>query len=111
MPGRTGGTRARPTAEVELRATGKSVFDPRRTLAGERYAARRNVSRKEKDAGRPTRKHLSYWIDTTPRTNYPVMEKDSAVDVAVLGGGITSLTAAALLKKLGKTVAVVELKL
>ena len=59
----------------------------------------------------PAGKHLSYWIDTTPRTDYPVMEGDVAVDVAVLGGGITGLTAAVLLKRLGKTVAVVELKL
>ena len=57
----------------------------------------------------PTGKHLSYWIDTTPRTDYPVMEGDVAVDVAILGGGITGLTAAALLKRLGKTVAVVEM--
>lgn len=54
-------------------------------------------------------KHLSYWIDTTPRTNYPAMKEDIAVDVAVLGGGITGLTAAALLKGLGKTVTVVEM--
>ncbi len=54
-------------------------------------------------------KHRSYWIDTTPRTDYPAMEGDVVVDVAVLGGGITGLTAAVLLKRLGKTVAVVEM--
>ncbi len=48
-------------------------------------------------------KHLSFWIDTTPRTNYPPMPGDGSVDVAVLGGGITGLTAAVLLKRLGKT--------
>jgi glycine/D-amino acid oxidase-like deaminating enzyme/nitrite reductase/ring-hydroxylating ferredoxin subunit len=53
-------------------------------------------------------KHLSYWIDTTPRTDYPVMPGNTSVDVAVLGGGITGLTAAVLLKRLGKTVAVIE---
>ena len=54
------------------------------------------------------KKHLSFWIDTTPRTDYPVMPSDTSVDVAVLGGGITGLTAAVLLKRLGKTVALIE---
>ncbi len=56
-----------------------------------------------------TGKHLSFWIDTTPRTDYPPLPGDLSVDVAVLGGGITGLTAAVLLKRLGKTVAVVEM--
>jgi glycine/D-amino acid oxidase-like deaminating enzyme len=54
-------------------------------------------------------KHLSFWIDTTPRTDYPTLSGDVSVDVAVLGGGITGLTAAVLLKRLGKTVALVEM--
>jgi glycine/D-amino acid oxidase-like deaminating enzyme/nitrite reductase/ring-hydroxylating ferredoxin subunit len=53
-------------------------------------------------------KHLSFWIDTTPRTGYPSMPGDGSADVAILGGGITGLTAAVLLKRLGKTVAVIE---
>jgi glycine/D-amino acid oxidase-like deaminating enzyme/nitrite reductase/ring-hydroxylating ferredoxin subunit len=56
----------------------------------------------------PLEKHLSFWIDTTPHTNYPAMPGNTSVDVAVLGGGITGLTAAILLKRLGKTVAVIE---
>src|SRR5215210_7110425 len=53
-------------------------------------------------------KQLSFWIDTTPRTNFPALQDDTAVDVAILGGGIAGLTAAVLLKRLGKTVAVIE---
>ncbi len=53
-------------------------------------------------------KHLSFWIDTTPRTDYPSMPGDVSADVAILGGGITGLTAAVLLKRMGKTVIVVE---
>jgi hypothetical protein len=53
-------------------------------------------------------KQLSFWIDTTPRTNFPTLQDDTAVDVAILGGGIVGLTAAVLLKRLGKTVAVIE---
>jgi monoamine oxidase len=55
-----------------------------------------------------TGKQLSFWIDTTPRTNFPTQQDDTAVDVAILGGGIVGLTAAVLLKRLGKTVAVIE---
>jgi glycine/D-amino acid oxidase-like deaminating enzyme/nitrite reductase/ring-hydroxylating ferredoxin subunit len=55
-----------------------------------------------------TNKHLSFWIDTAPRTDYPAMLGDVSADVAILGGGITGLTAAILLKRLGKTVAVIE---
>jgi glycine/D-amino acid oxidase-like deaminating enzyme len=54
-----------------------------------------------------SRKILSFWIDTTPRTSFPSLAGNTALDVAVIGGGITVLTAA-LLKRLGKTVAVIE---
>jgi ribulose 1,5-bisphosphate synthetase/thiazole synthase len=53
-------------------------------------------------------KHLSYWIDTTPRTDYSALPGTVSADVAVLGGGLVGLTAAVLLKRLGKTVAVIE---
>ncbi len=43
-------------------------------------------------------KHLSFWIDTTSRTDYPSLLGDVSGDVAVLGGGIVGLTAAVLLK-------------
>jgi ribulose 1,5-bisphosphate synthetase/thiazole synthase len=44
-------------------------------------------------------KHLAFWIDTTADTNYPPMPGDISVDVAILGGGITGLMAAVLLKR------------
>lgn len=46
--------------------------------------------------------------DSKPRTRYPTMQGDMAADVAIIGGGITGLTAAVLLKRLGKTVVLVE---
>lgn len=55
-----------------------------------------------------TGKHISYWLDSTSQTNYPSNIDNINVDVAVVGGGIAGLTAAYLLKKAGKTVAVVE---
>ena len=52
----------------------------------------------------------SFWLGTTPETDYPPLGGDVSVDVAVLGAGITGLTAAALLKRAGKTVAVLDSK-
>ncbi|MDQ3920248.1 MAG: FAD-dependent oxidoreductase [Acidobacteriota bacterium] len=54
--------------------------------------------------GRP----VSLWIATTPETDYPRLPEDLTVDVAVLGGGITGIATAYLLKQSGATVAVVE---
>ncbi len=53
-------------------------------------------------------RHRSFWIDTTPETNFPPLQEEVDVDVAIIGAGITGLTAAALLKRAGKTVAVIE---
>src|SRR3954453_18260405 len=53
-------------------------------------------------------KNTSLWVDTAPETDYPVLRAGVHVDVAVLGGGITGLTTALLLKRRGARVAVVE---
>lgn len=50
----------------------------------------------------------SYWEATTPKTNYPILEKEIEVDVAVVGGGLAGLTAAYLLQEQGKKVVVLE---
>jgi glycine/D-amino acid oxidase-like deaminating enzyme/nitrite reductase/ring-hydroxylating ferredoxin subunit len=54
--------------------------------------------------------HSSYWQETagdsTPR--YDELRGDVVADVAIIGGGITGLTAARLLKEAGKRVVVVE---
>ena len=55
-------------------------------------------------------KHLSYWIDEADDApEYPALDGDVRVDVAVLGGGIVGLTVAELLKRRGKSVALVEM--
>lgn len=51
---------------------------------------------------------LSLWIDTTPATNYPALHGDIDADVAIVGGGITGITAAYLLSKAGKSVVLVD---
>jgi glycine/D-amino acid oxidase-like deaminating enzyme/nitrite reductase/ring-hydroxylating ferredoxin subunit len=50
----------------------------------------------------------SWWISTTPSTTHPPLRSDLRVDVAVVGAGITGITAAYLLKKAGKKVALLE---
>ncbi|MDB6167408.1 MAG: puuB 1 [Verrucomicrobia bacterium] len=49
-----------------------------------------------------------YWFDTSVIPHFPAPHKDHKVDVIVVGGGITGVTAAFLLKRAGKTVALVE---
>src|SRR5215210_3759796 len=55
-------------------------------------------------SGRPT----SVWMDTAPHTTYPPLGQSISVDVCVVGGGILGLITAALLKRAGRTVALLE---
>jgi glycine/D-amino acid oxidase-like deaminating enzyme len=50
----------------------------------------------------------SYWMDSESLPVYPALDRNLSVDVAVVGGGITGITAAYLLKKAGRTVALLE---
>jgi glycine/D-amino acid oxidase-like deaminating enzyme/nitrite reductase/ring-hydroxylating ferredoxin subunit len=50
----------------------------------------------------------SLWLASV-RTDFPPLDGTVTVDVAVLGGGVTGLTAAYFLKSAGKTVALAEL--
>ncbi|MGV8981228.1 FAD-dependent oxidoreductase [Clostridium sp.] len=50
----------------------------------------------------------SYWLDSTPETNYPTLEEDINVDIVIIGGGITGITTALLLKKEGFKIALIE---
>ncbi|WP_416670549.1 FAD-dependent oxidoreductase [Egbenema bharatensis] len=57
-------------------------------------------------------KPVSYWIDSTSTDNFPSLIQatfDSvSVDVAIVGAGIAGVTTAFLLKRAGKTVALLE---
>jgi glycine/D-amino acid oxidase-like deaminating enzyme/nitrite reductase/ring-hydroxylating ferredoxin subunit len=57
---------------------------------------------------RTTTAEQSLWLDGLPDSGYPTLDGDATVDVAVVGGGITGLTTALLLKRRGLDVAVVE---
>lgn len=49
-----------------------------------------------------------YWMASTKSTDYPVLDKDIKVDVAVVGGGIVGITTAYLMKQENLKVAVIE---
>ncbi|WP_055669496.1 FAD-dependent oxidoreductase [Desnuesiella massiliensis] len=50
----------------------------------------------------------SYWIESTKDTNYPKLEENIEVDIAIIGGGITGITLGYLLKKEGAKIAILE---
>ena len=50
----------------------------------------------------------SLWIETQPAEPYPALAGDITADVAVIGGGITGVTAALLLARAGLSVVLVE---
>jgi glycine/D-amino acid oxidase-like deaminating enzyme/nitrite reductase/ring-hydroxylating ferredoxin subunit len=57
---------------------------------------------------RPEGEPVSLWVATAGSTDFPALDGDIEVDVAVIGGGIVGLTAALGLKRSGHTVAVIE---
>ncbi len=52
--------------------------------------------------------HGSYWESSSSVPRYPSLDRNLDVDVVVIGAGITGMTAAYLLKRAGRTVAVVD---
>jgi glycine/D-amino acid oxidase-like deaminating enzyme/nitrite reductase/ring-hydroxylating ferredoxin subunit len=52
----------------------------------------------------------SIWHATAQREIYPALQHDLVVDVAIIGGGITGLTAAERLLRAGRRVALIEMR-
>lgn len=50
----------------------------------------------------------AYWTDNAPAPKFSPLKEDLVVDVLIIGGGITGITAAYLLKRAGLTVALVD---
>jgi glycine/D-amino acid oxidase-like deaminating enzyme/nitrite reductase/ring-hydroxylating ferredoxin subunit len=55
-----------------------------------------------------SRQPQSYWVVTAPGETYPALAGEVQVDVAIIGAGIVGVTAALLLKRSGRTVALIE---
>ena len=55
----------------------------------------------------PTRSRV-YWEETCTPPQFPALSSDLDVDVAIIGGGIVSVSAARFVKDAGMTVALVE---
>lgn len=58
--------------------------------------------------GRLKQTNTSIWAATSPDTAFPSLDRDIEADVAVVGGGITGLTAAYLLSQSGAKVVLLE---
>lgn len=54
------------------------------------------------------KQHESVFLADTKKTNYPKLEQDTHVDVAIIGGGIVGITLAYLLKDSGQKIALFE---
>jgi glycine/D-amino acid oxidase-like deaminating enzyme/nitrite reductase/ring-hydroxylating ferredoxin subunit len=52
--------------------------------------------------------NVSYWVSSMPIPLFPTLEDEVSVDVAIVGGGIVGITAATVLKREGKRVALLE---
>ncbi|MDF2590882.1 MAG: dependent oxidoreductase, partial [Clostridia bacterium] len=50
----------------------------------------------------------SYWIASTPTTDYPKLTEDIKVDVLIVGGGMSGISCAYMLSKEGVKVAIIE---
>ncbi|MDF2593515.1 MAG: dependent oxidoreductase [Clostridia bacterium] len=50
----------------------------------------------------------SYWMASTPTTDYPKLTEDIKVDVAIVGGGMSGISCAYMLAKEGVKVAILE---
>lgn len=51
---------------------------------------------------------LSYWLASTQIENYPTLDKEISVDVAIVGGGLAGIQCAYQLEKEGLNIAILE---
>lgn len=51
---------------------------------------------------------VSYWLDSTPTSSYPSLDRDIDVDIAIVGGGLAGINTAYLLKEAGYKIVILE---
>lgn len=52
--------------------------------------------------------NFSYWVESTPKTNYPSLSENINTDVLIIGGGITGILTAYMLSNSKLSVSIVE---
>ena len=52
--------------------------------------------------------HKSYWVESTPKTNYLNISENIDTDVLIIGGGITGILTAYMLSESGLNISIVE---
>lgn len=50
----------------------------------------------------------SYWVESTPKTNFPNLSEDINTDVLIIGGGITGIATAYMLSNSNLNVTIVD---
>lgn len=55
-----------------------------------------------------TSTHEPYWITSAEKQEYPILQEDISVDVAIIGGGMVGITSAFILKNKGLKVVILE---
>lgn len=50
----------------------------------------------------------SYWMASTPQNNYPILNEDLKIDVAIIGGGMAGISCAYMLNKEGVKTVILE---
>ena len=63
-----------------------------------------NIDRQKKFINKPK----SYWLASTPTTNYPILDENIDVDIVIIGGGLAGISSAYLLQKEGLKIAILE---
>ncbi len=66
------------------------------------------MTKRARAAGQAESAHAPYWQSGARQQEFRALDRELQVDVAIVGGGITGITAAYLLKKAGHRVALVD---
>ena len=51
---------------------------------------------------------MSYWIASTSETNFPSLNEDISIDIAIVGGGMVGISTAYQLRDSGLKIAILE---